>query len=103
PFMPPEQFEGDPAKVRHYSDIYSLGVLLYNCLSARLPFEGPDHLVAGKILTGNPMPLNVFVPDIDPILVAICHKSIAKEPETRFASMREFADHLALYMSRQDE
>ena len=90
-YMSPEQIGGDPAQVGPGCDIYSLGVILYELLTGRVPFEGPPMSVMGQLLHTAPKPPRVVRADIDPRLEAACLKSLAKKPAERFPSMADFA------------
>jgi eukaryotic-like serine/threonine-protein kinase len=93
-YMPPEQIQGETRKMGPASDIYSLGIILYQLLTGGLPFEGDTWTILGRILTSPPRPLTDLRPDIDPGIAAVCMTAIAREPEERFASMNEFAEAL---------
>jgi len=94
-YMAPEQVKGDSKAVGPGSDIYSLGVILYELLTHRLPFLGEDNLaVLAQVLMDEPSPPSRFRPDLDASLEAICLKSLAKESKDRFASMADLAGAL---------
>lgn len=90
-YMSPEQVEGDTDAIGPAADIYSLGVLLYELLTARLPFEGSVASVLGQIMSRAPLPPSQHRPNVDPRLEAICLKMIAKSVSDRFGSMDEVA------------
>ena len=96
-YMSPEQARGDGKAVGLATDIYSLGIVLYEMICGRRPFEGTVTEVIGKILHVAAPPPAKFRPDVDERLQAICLKAIAKKPVDRFASMKEFATALADY------
>jgi serine/threonine protein kinase len=87
-YMSPEQARSEPCDAR--SDIYSVGVVLYQLLTRRLPFEGNTPLdVVVKALHEAPPPLGTYGPTAAPGLEPICVKAMAKRAEDRYASARE--------------
>jgi serine/threonine protein kinase/FKBP-type peptidyl-prolyl cis-trans isomerase/formylglycine-generating enzyme required for sulfatase activity len=94
-YMSPEQVEGEPDKIGPATDQYSLGVILYELLTAQLPFRGSVIAVMGQILTKDVAPPSQMRPDLDPRIEAVCLKMMAKTPSGRFASLKAVADELA--------
>jgi serine/threonine protein kinase/Tfp pilus assembly protein PilF len=93
PYMSPEQLQGEPTDTR--SDIFSFGVLLYECLSGRLPFRGETSIdILHKILRQPPPPLRTVVPDISPEWEQLVERCLAKAPDQRFHSMAELLQSL---------
>jgi serine/threonine-protein kinase len=87
-YMAPEQVLG--GKVDARCDIYSMGVILYQLLAGRLPFEGDDSIgVAMKRIAEDPPPPSTYRPDVDPRLEAICLKAMNRIPAGRFQTARE--------------
>jgi thiol-disulfide isomerase/thioredoxin len=97
-YMSPEQVEGDLEAMGPPSDVYSLGVMLYELLSGRPPFDGSVGAVLSKILTQEPAPLAERRPDVDRDLAAICRKAMAKRLADRYANAGELATELADYL-----
>ncbi len=94
-YMSKEQVEGDHEKLTGATDQYSLGVVLYQLLTSKLPFEGGIHAVLGAILVKEPPPPREYRPDLNPHLEAVCLKMMAKEAANRYPSMKAAADALA--------
>ncbi|MFO0954799.1 MAG: bifunctional serine/threonine-protein kinase/formylglycine-generating enzyme family protein [Isosphaeraceae bacterium] len=93
-YMAPEQVQADPSKIGPACDVYSLGVMLYEMLTGRRPFNGPVTMLFAQIVHDPPEPPSKFRPDLPPALEAACLKALAKNPADRFGSMAEFASAL---------
>jgi len=91
-YMSPEQCLGD-THLDHRSDIYSLGVVLYQMVTGRLPFTAET---AGRLIMSHvqepPPPPQTINPAISAAMSAIILRAMAKKPDQRFASMRELRD-----------
>ena len=99
-YMAPEQVQGKLEEIGPVSDIYSLGVILYELLAGRLPFSGSDAMATlSQVLLETPPPPSQFRPDLDKGLEAICLKAMAKKAEDRYASMAELSTALQEYLS----
>lgn len=89
-YLAPERMHGRPATAA--SDLYSVGVMLYEALTGRRPFTGDSPVaVLTAIQQSDPEPLERLRPDVDPTLCAIVRRAMRPEPERRFRSAREFA------------
>ncbi len=93
-YLAPEQALGRPVDGR--SDLYALGVVLYELVAGRLPFAGEDALVViSQHLHAPVTPPRAFRADLPPALEAIILRLLAKDPAQRFAGARELAAALA--------
>ena len=93
-YMAPEQVDGDPETLGPACDIYSLGVVLYELLTGRAPFEGPLLSVLSRLGRDQPDPPSSHCPDVDRRLEAICLNAIAKAPADRYQSAGALAEAL---------
>lgn len=94
-YMSPEQVKG-LTEIDHRSDLWSLGVIAYQCVTGQLPFdsEGVGDLLIRITMNEPPKPSSI-VPDIATIFDEWFKKASAKEPDDRFQTAREMADALA--------
>ncbi len=87
-YMSPEQARGVRA-LDHRVDLYAVGVILYESLAGQLPFRADNyHALLQSILARDPLPLDRLVPKLDPRLVALVERALAKNPDDRFQSAR---------------
>jgi tetratricopeptide (TPR) repeat protein len=93
PYMSPEQLLGKRVDAR--SDIWALGVVLYEMLTGRRPFEGGSTAsLAAAILEHEPEPLSSLDPQVAPALEHVVGRCLAKDPEARWQTARDVANEL---------
>ncbi len=99
-YMSPEQVAAKRAGVDHRTDVFSLGVVLYELLTLIRPFVGDTtEQIAQKILVVDPPPANEVRSKVPEELAVICGKALEKDPNGRYATMAEFAEDLRRYLA----
>jgi serine/threonine protein kinase len=95
-YMSPEQVKGKPVDGR--SDIFSLGVMLYEMITGAKPFPGESiTTVIYKIVNEDPLPPRQVNPSVHPGISAAVMRALAKDPQTRYQSCRELLEDLRNY------
>jgi formylglycine-generating enzyme required for sulfatase activity len=97
-YMSPEQVGGQMQAIGPATDIYSLGVIFYELVTGRMPFEGPVLAVFAQVLHSEPPLPSQMRPGLDPRVDGLCQKAMAKAVQDRFASMAVFATALDQYV-----
>ena len=93
-YLSPEQAQGHA--VTATSDLYSIGVMLYEMLAGRLPFEGESAVsIALKHLSEPPTPISQLRPDVHPALESVVMAALAKDPARRWQTAEDFGEALA--------
>jgi serine/threonine-protein kinase len=88
-YLSPEQAQG--LEVGPESDLYSVGVILYECLTGRVPFEGDSAVaIALRQLSEQPPAPSAWNPEVSPALDAVVMKALRRDPFDRFQSAEEF-------------
>ncbi|HLY60484.1 MAG TPA: serine/threonine-protein kinase [Terriglobia bacterium] len=92
-YISPEQVKGKRGDAR--SDLYAMGVMLYEMLTRKVPFPGPNpFVIMNDRLLNNPVPPREIDPTISPQLQEIIYRAMEREPAKRYANAREFAGDL---------
>lgn len=94
-YMSPEQVTAKRMGLDHRTDIFSLGIVLYEMLALRRPFQGETAFeIAEKIVTVDPPDLRRICPEVPKPLVLVCRKALQKRKDRRYSSMTDFANDL---------
>lgn len=101
-YMSPEQVSGVRETVDHRSDIFSLGVVLYEMLALQRPFAGDtEHQIAEQIRTREPADPRSIRSQVPRDLAVIAGKALQKSPSARYSTMTEFAADLRRFLAGQ--
>jgi serine/threonine-protein kinase len=92
-YMSPEQIRS-ASTVDHRSDIWSLGVILYELVTGRTPYAGDARSVIAQIVSDPIRPPSAYIPDLPPSFVSVVMKALAKDPAQRYQSATELREAL---------
>jgi eukaryotic-like serine/threonine-protein kinase len=99
-YIAPEQAQGQ--RVDEHTDVYSLGVVMYELLTSEVPFPGENFVaVAMRHINEPPPPIRDKRPDVSPRVEAAIQKAMAKRPEDRFQTMAEFCRELEACLAEE--
>ena len=98
-YMAPEQILAERDTIGPTTDLYSLGVIMYELLTGWPPFSGSLATMLGTIVSDPPPQLQMHCPDLDERLNGLCLKALSKQQSDRYQSGQEFADAIDAWLS----
>jgi eukaryotic-like serine/threonine-protein kinase len=100
-YMSPEQARG-ARDVDGRTDLYAASVIFYRALTGQVPHSGDNlHELLFKIVLEDPRPIRELAPDVDEAFAEIITRGLARDPDQRFSSAREYQEHLAAWGAAQ--
>ncbi|MDF1661287.1 MAG: protein kinase, partial [Planctomycetota bacterium] len=94
-YLSPEQAMGEHNLLGPHSDVFSIGVMMYEMLAGQRPFQADTAAALyHRIATYDPPPIQSVNPELPPTLAAICHKALRKEPHTRYSNAKELSEDI---------
>lgn len=99
-YMAPEQAEGRVGDIDQRTDVFSLGVMLYELLTGKRPFEGTSSReVLLNVIAADPRPVTETVPSVPPELASICARAMHRDPKQRYESAKDLADDVQRFLT----